>query len=69
MNTQLQGLADALERLSDALAMEGRYADAAVAAGGRQAIRALWTARNSPAPAERTPAEPPPTGPPEDPGP
>lgn len=40
---QLQSLVDSLERLSERLALEERYVDGALVAGGIQAIRALRT--------------------------
>ncbi len=42
-DTQLQGLLNSVNGLSERLATEGRYVDAAVAAGAVQALRALRT--------------------------
>lgn len=46
---QLQVLINGLQSLSERLALEARFVDAAMAAGGVQAIRALRTCLEPPA--------------------
>jgi hypothetical protein len=48
-DAQLQALLAGLQCISDQLAMEGRYVDAALVSGGQQAIRALRTKLEPPA--------------------
>lgn len=54
-DSQLQVLLGSLQALSDRLATGGHYLDAALVSGGLQAIRALRTKLEPPAPAERAP--------------